>query len=394
MPDWFPSYTQCSSPGGYYGVPYAALAAIGGTGVVALVAAAAGGALAPGVAAFLATVCLGFITFCNWWLNVRLICLGGDRSAIGAIYHLEPPSPTFDAFDLGHYDTDYSFNLLLWPFIPKDELPSSFVSNQWSAAATPKLIADWPTLPPLVPSVPFSQVAGQVPLILAQQSMASLGLSFTGQDVEGGDEPSPQPAGGSGQHFLLHCEIEGPGMRDLRTLMWVLFGVFVAAAALYAIPIVGPALSWILSLLALLAFLFGGAAITHDDASPPAGGGWGGKFNPFDGAGGPDDPVDLAYVYGRWVYDSLHTGWNELHPLHFMLKIGETTQGQLAGGNWPPGLGDTRDRLDTQYQTINSPGTPQTQRQPENQWTLHPLLDGCQGVTPYPDPPPPGPVIK
>jgi hypothetical protein len=170
--------------------------------------------------------------------------------------------------------------------------------------------------------------------------------------------------------------------------------VFVAAAVVSAIPIIGPALSWILSILAFLAFLFGGAAITHDDASPPSGGGWGGKFNPYDGAGKPTDVVDLAYVYGRWVYDSLHDGWNELHPLHFMIKIGQTTQGELAGGNWPPDLGDTQTKLDGQFNTINSPGTAQTQAEPQNQWTLHPLLDGCLGSVKYPDPPPPWPIIK
>jgi hypothetical protein len=389
MPNWFPSYTNCSSPGGWYKVPAWALALLGGVGIVALLAAGLAGAWAPGVAAFMATVCLAAITFCTWWLNVRLICLDGDRSAIGAIYHLEPPDPTLDAFAFGAYDTDYSFNLLMWPFIPQQELPKSFVSNQWSAGATAQLISDWPTLPPLVPNVPFAQVSTQVPLILAQQTMASLGLTFTGQDVQPADEPGTQPPAGSGQHFLIHCEIEGAGMHDLRILLWVLFGVFVAAAIVSVIPVIGSILSWILSLLAFLAFLFGGAAITHDDASPPAGGGWGGKFNPYDGAGKATDVVDLAYVFGRWVYDSLHSGWNELHPLHFMIKIGQATQGDLAGGKWPPDLGDTQKRLDDQFKVINTPATAKTQAQPENQWTLHPLLDGCLGRTPYPEPPPP-----
>lgn len=365
------------------------MALIGGLGIGGLIAAAAAGAWAPGVAAFMALVCLAAITFCTWWLDIRLICLGGDRSAIGAIYNVEPPNPTWFAFNFPDYDTDYSFNLLMWPFIPQNELPQSFVSNQWSASAITQLIADWPTLPPLVPNVPFSEVSTQVPLILAQQSMASRGLSFTGQDVESADEPNPQPSGGSGQHFLLHCEIEGLGMHDLRILLWVLFGVFVAAAAVYAIPVIGPILSWILSILAFLAFLFGGAAITHDDASPPSDGGWGGKFNPYDGAGKPTDTVDLAYVFGRWVYDSLHSGWNELHPLHFMIKVGQATQGDLAGGNWPPDLGDMQKWYDDQFKVINSPTTAQTQSEPENQWTLHPLLDGCRGKTPYPNPPPP-----
>jgi hypothetical protein len=393
MPNWFPSWTNCSSPQGWYALPVAALALIGSLGIVGLVAAGLAGAWAPGVAAFLAMACLGGITFCTWWLNVRLICLGGDRSAIGAIYHLEPPSPSLDAFAFGDYDTDYSFNLLLWPFIPKDELPESFVSNQWSAGAAPQLVVDWPTLPPLVPNVPYSQVQNLVPLILAQQSMASLHQTFTGQNVESADDPKPPVPKGSSQHFLLHCEIEGPGMYQLRILLWVLFGLFIVAAALALIPVIGTALAWILALLAFLAFLIGGAVIQHNDASPPPGGGWGGSFNPYDEAGKADALVDLAYVYGRWVYDSLHSGWNELHPLHFMIKIGQAKQGDLSAGTWPPDLGNTQATLDAQFVAINMQGTRTAQAQPEHQYTLHPLLDGCIGEAPYPDPPP-QPLLK
>ena len=94
----------------------------------------------------------------------------------------------------------------------------------------------------------------------------------------------------------------------------MLFGVFIVAAALSLIPVIGWILSWILSILAFLALLFGGPVIQHNDASPPSGGGWGGAFNPYEAAGGPDGIVDIAYVFGRWVYDSLHDGSDELHP--------------------------------------------------------------------------------
>jgi hypothetical protein len=391
--DWFPSYTQCSSPSGWYKVPAAWMAVVGGAGLAALIAAGIAGAWAPGVAALLAAACLSAILFCTWWLNIRLICLGGDRSAVGAIYHLEPPAPTLNPFAFGSYDTDYSFNLLLWQFVPKHALPATFVNNQWSAAAEGQLGTDWGTLPPLVPNVPFAGVQSEVERIIPQQTMASLGLSLVGQNIEDADQPNPALAGGTSQHFLLHCEIEGPGMRDLRTLLWVLFGVFVAAAALSAIPVIGSALAWILSILAFLAFLIGGAAITHDDASPPTGGGWGGTFNSWERPSEPGDKVDLAYVYGRWVYDSLHDGWNELHPLHFMIKIGDANKGDLQKGDWPGDLGEKQHRYDELYTGINDPGTPAKQAQPPNDWTVHPVLDGCDGGDGYPTPDP-NEVIK
>jgi hypothetical protein len=405
MPTWFPSWTKCCNPADYRGMPVGAMVAIGTLGaimgtIVGLGSISASGAsgflailsaLAPGVAIFLAALCVAAIAFCNWWLYVRLICLGGDRSSIGAIYHLEKPVATANPFDIVDADTDFSFNLLLWQFVPQNSLPQTFVDNQWSPTAFSDLGAEWTSLPPLVPpTVAFSQVSEEVNLIVAQQSMASLGLGFGGQNIEQADKPDPLPANSSSQYFLMHCEIEGPGMHDLLILLSVMAAVLVAAAFVYAIPVVGPILSWIMIALALLAFLIGGPAITHDDASPPSVGGWGGSFNPYETASDPNGLVDLAYVFGRWVYDSLHAGAesNELHPVHYMIKIGCATQGNLTKGIWPPDLGELQQKYDAEFGVINSPTTIEIQKLPENQWTVHPLLDGCLGATPYPDPPP------
>jgi hypothetical protein len=405
MPTWFPSWTKCCNPADYRGMPVGAMVAIGTLGaimgtIVGLGSISASGAsgflailsaLAPGVAIFLAALCVAAIAFCNWWLYVRLICLGGDRSSIGAIYHLEKPVATANPFDIVDADTDFSFNLLLWQFVPQNSLPQTFVDNQWSPTAFSDLGTEWTSLPPLVPpTVAFSQVSEEVNLIVAQQSMASLGLGFGGQNIEQADKPDPLPANSSSQYFLMHCEIEGPGMHDLLILLSVMAAVLVAAAFVYAIPVVGPILSWIMIALALLAFLIGGPAITHDDASPPSVGGWGGSFNPYETASDPNGLVDLAYVFGRWVYDSLHAGAesNELHPVHYMIKIGCATQGDLTKGIWPPDLGELQQKYDAEFGVINSPTTIEIQKLPENQWTVHPLLDGCLGATPYPDPPP------
>src|SRR5665213_1908396 len=128
MPNWFPSWTKCCAPANYRGLPVGAMVAISTLGAVMGTIAGLGGvsalsasgfwavlyALSPGVALFLASLCLAAMAFCTWWLDVRLICLGGDRSAIGAIYHLEPPVQTSNPFDIVDADTDFSFNLLLW----------------------------------------------------------------------------------------------------------------------------------------------------------------------------------------------------------------------------------------------------------------------------------------
>src|SRR5215813_5891060 len=81
--------------------------------VVAVLAAIAillaGGGLTPFTAVPLLTI---VVLFCLWWLYDRLICLGGDRCAIGFLGGVEPPDAK-SGFEM--FDTDYSFNLVLAP---------------------------------------------------------------------------------------------------------------------------------------------------------------------------------------------------------------------------------------------------------------------------------------
>lgn len=394
MPNWFPSYTDCDQPGGYKSLPIVAMVvfSLGGlAGLIAAIVQSLNG-LAPPLLGF--GLCVAGIIFCLWWLNDRLICLGGDQSAIGAIYSLEP-----FAFSNDIFDTDYSFNLLLWGFTPQHVLPASFVANEWSPAALGQLEAQWPTLPPMVPNVPFADVSNLVQLIVAQPSIAldvsKAGIDFEGQGVAAVDQANPPLPNGSRQHFVLHCEIEGSGMHDILILLVAILALFAAAIILSAIPGVGTLISWLITALALLLLLIGGGAIVNSPATPPQDGGWGGTLNPYSPGGDPKQPVDLAYVFGRWVCDTgfMHSAANELHPIHYMLKIGTTTQGQITAGQWNPVFGTIQAKLDAFFRYINSPEAGVLQRQPENQWTLHPLLDGCEGETPYPIPPPPGVIV-
>lgn len=411
MPNWFPSYTNCTPPSGWTGPPINLAVGLGVFGVIAggtlatILSASASGAaaiaglVAVGASVFLAAACWAGIQYCDWWLNTRLICLGGDQSAVGVIYKpsIEPPKSSYSSpspFVLDDYDTDYSFNLLLWPFVPRDALPQEVVDTAkfgttWGDAIT-QLESVWPPSTVANHSYKWSDVSAQVNLVLPQAIMANLQLGFTGQYTKGtsSDEPpSPQPD--PLEQFSLHSEIEGAGVRDLRTLLYVLLAAFLAATAVYFIPVTGPILSVILAILSFLAALFGGSASEHDSASPPTG--WGGPINPYDSGNPPGALVDILYVYGRWVYDSQHqpSGWNELHPLHFITVIAQATQGDLGNGIWPPNIQGLIANYNQQYGIINAPGTTQIQAQPQNQWTLHPVLDGCLGQTPYPIPPPP-----
>jgi hypothetical protein len=409
---YFPSWTNCSEPQNYFPIPVLNLVLVGATGLGVLIAMILGGLVFGGIDAALASVCLAAISFCYWWLDIRLICLGGDRSATGAIYHLEPPVPDYDPSDadkfFSGFDTDYSFNLLLCHFSPRNQFPQSYVTAQNKAstpttsgqlaAAFSQLETEWPTLNGLVPTnVPFSAVADTLELIVAQPGVAGLGMPTRTENAVAPDDvvltPPDVPTPGSDQHFMIHCEIEGRGMYDLLVLLWSLFGLLVAAAALSWIPVAGWIIALIAMLLALLGLAIGVPALENDQATPPQDGNWGGQFNAYENAASDKDPVDIAYIFGRWVYDSLHQpGGNELHPIHYMLKVGTALKGDIKKGIWPAKACGLRKRLDQIFVEINSPTTPIIQSRPENQWTIHPLLDGCLGETPYPQPQPP-PVI-
>ena len=64
----------------------------------------------------LAIAATGVVAGCDWWLNVRLVYLGGDRSVVGMIVSVEPRAGQDEFF--GELDTDYSIILCVYPNLP------------------------------------------------------------------------------------------------------------------------------------------------------------------------------------------------------------------------------------------------------------------------------------
>jgi hypothetical protein len=288
--------------------------------------------------------------YCHWWLEDRLVCLGGDRVAIGMLVSVEPPQ---NKTGLDRLDTDYSLNLLL--------PPNPIGADQATVEA----------------SVPYGE------LVKEQTSTKGAGLPFTG-------EQATEPASGK-VTAILHAEFEGAGVSD--TLLGAQIALAIAVAALIAcLAIPGPIgaiIAAILAILALLAALIGGAVGLGDTGSP-------GDVNPSLGDLHTNDPgtmvgADLLVVMGRWVYDAGHNnqgrGWNELHPIKLCERIG------TWGGDWPADIGVLETRWADAVGSAASPLTAAGQKRPENRWQIHPVVDGCQPGTPPPPPPPPPPPI-
>jgi hypothetical protein len=343
-------YTQCVQPQNFSQAPIADAVAAGLfvalLGIVSVMLATGGlSGLAGGAAGALGIVS-GLLSFTHWWLYGRLICLGGDECVIGMVLSVEPPSAKTLTFP--RLDSDYSFNLLLPPLLPGAS-QSDVINNG---------------------------VKGN--LLAEQPPIAAAGLSFTGESANACDADtcgvSACPSTAS-----LHCEFEGAGMYIFYQWLKVMLGILIAAtvaSALCLIPVIG----WIACLIASILLAAAAAAfiasIVHGnlDAASPS------DVNPALGGalhqnGCSLTGADLLVVSGTWVYDSLHSGWNELHPVKQCQRIG-TWNGTwtFASGRSPQ---DERDSWCSGIASAGSPLTIANQQKPENQWTVHPVIDGC-----------------
>jgi hypothetical protein len=286
------------------------------------------------------------VGYCENWLFARLICLGGDVDCIAVIASISPPSPDLifssgdDVFDLD-WDTDYSINLLLEN--------CEFGISQADAEQT----------------LPYGN------LIAPQAAVTNIGLETPGHKAF--DEASGTTSA------ILHAEFEGAGNHTLLQAADAALGL--AIAALFACIILPFPVGLILGLLSLLALILGALLGNNDFGSPSDAGGGELHTNTIDPDSGQAVGADVLYVQGTWVYDTLHEGWNEIHPIKVCTKIGcwKGDWGDIKCGEEgdpaPPDIILLRVRKG--FQEAQAPETLANQALPENQWRFHPDLDGC-----------------
>jgi hypothetical protein len=309
-------YTRCVKEADYIGK--VAAQAIYAAALVAIPVAALGGALVPGVGA---TVLAAIIAYCRWWLYDRLICLGGEECAVGWVSKIEPPSKKSL---LDRFDTDYSFNFVLAPLVTPTQ------NEAQADAAQGKLVTN------------------------------HTGLEFQGMQ---------ETTYGNIRAAALHAEFEGGGVYDLMMACLAALPFAVAATVVCAIPLIGWVACAILGIIAALIFLVGLIAANDVNSSL-------GELHTNEPGG---RGADIVVVRGTWVYDSAHEGWNELHPITHCQRI------DTWGGNWwgtpfePPYTQDAVNRWCREISYATSDTTVQAQSRAENQWTIHPAIDGCRG---------------
>lgn len=346
-------YTRCVQPGDYVNFGFTAVGIrnllamlFGGIFLAFLTWAIIGG---PGALLAAISVMISIIVALHWWLNGRLICLNDEPCVIGLVRSLSAadPSPTGK---MG--DDDFSMNLLLPP-------------------GPTALRQDYTPEHPPQPPVSDYQNARQGRLVQPHPSILAISRPY----VE--DEGHLQYV------TALHCEFEGSGIRNL--LIWAgivlafLIGALVVQTALSG-------LGWLATLLVLLAFIFTGLGLT---TGPFAGPGAPGSGDPTDVDEGLKDLSvgDIVVVKGEWVYDSLHHGWNEIHPVRACCIIAKGSEiGSGIHLPWPPFLATDADvdallkRWCPMLEDARQCEEAGSRGDPANGWILHPLVDGCRNA--------------
>ena len=367
-----------------------------------------GGAIGAGIGASIGFSYGVVDGFCDQWLNRRLICISKDVCAIGKVAWQEAPKKKDETERI--FDNDASFNLRLIPydgqeFGREDQAPK----RDWNA-----IVAD---------GFPAAKLVGR----------AFSDLNY------GGYEPDKFPDHPGGR-WTLHCEFEGNAMVTLCTIAKALaiLGPLLSglgavagavAGALYggikageatwkackkacSVPIFCDIVCAIATAVAAVVGAIVGAIIgailgAIPGLGPIVIGTLIGTFVNTDGsfadaandpASGNIDDEDCVFVAGDHVYDAGHKeGWHEIHPVKHLQKICSVSQPDgpeccphalttnLNDSAFKPSVQLFWDRWCKQFITSRDPIVVQAQQDPENQWCIHPLIDGC---TPRQEPPP------
>lgn len=306
---------------------------------------------------------------CEYLLHGKLVCLDGNRCAIGHVTSFETVDDK-DGFE--KIDNDFCINMLLAPWDLPTFTTGTFDENYQSVIEEKVqgwLISEQPDMPmPMEPSdgKKYSPYYTEYP----DKSWIDYNSNPYLQGI-----PYKVP--------VLHLEIEGerihmvcgalkwpyswiPGMDEF--CHWKPLGIPIgrwvcAALSTFLAPLILPALAaaW--------------AAGSEDNRS-------------FEGAGSLSRG-DQIIAIGRWVYDAGHSGYNELHPLLSLQKVADDIQyGTFAElyDRWCKHASEAPPPVPAGMMTPEQQETYDAQRQPENRWYFHPLLDGCRKKEEAPPP--------
>jgi hypothetical protein len=310
-------YTKCCAPADYSGW-------LGGVAIATIVGIAL--AFVAGAAVLAPTALADLVLFCEWWLYRRLICLDGRQCALGMVVTVEPVEKK-GGFE--RLDTDFSINLLLAPHT---------------------IYTDRATI----------EADGRQGFLIAERAATrDIGLRTPGYTAKQWANYPDTP--------VLHGEFEGGGIYDLYQAAKIALVVATVGAVVCAIPFFGWVVCSILLVAAAVIAIVGLVIALNDKGSPSDANAELTEIHTNDATG---RGADVLVIRGDWVYDSLHEGWNEIHPILQAQRVGTWGGGWSSFGSpeaWCRALVDA-----------DAPETKREGLKAENQWELHPVVDGCR----------------
>jgi hypothetical protein len=412
-----PQYTSCVEPADFEYLSTAVLATLG-------ILVAAGGIaalLSGGIGALIAIPALVQLLryVLNFMVHGKLICLrrapsgdcrcshdGGTVCAIGEVADTENVGE--DKNEIQDIDNDYSLNLVLAPFNMSEFAFSNKIKGLSPAGevrdldqhevnhlkvVTENLFQgdliscqkDMPT-PKGEDDAKFPNFHGYFSTMVmdTNNKQYTSWKEIVGRDYGSVLDTTPNENeiwtdyliknGGQVKKFkvpVLHCEFEGAAAADMLAVIeafsfggkWCkknpLFGFFCVVLQTIMSPVI-------------LAAVMAAWATAKDGSTDDA----------IQG-GGTITNKDRVIVRGRWVFDGAHGGYNEIHATRAVQKIYNVPNDNIGFGKFHK---DWCDRM-SEIPRVVSPGvtlqspeaqkTQENQQEPENQWTLHPELDGC-----------------
>ena len=294
-------------------------------------------------------VCLAIVTsiivLVRWELFGKLVCLDDTPicAILGMVYDVEPPNP-----GPSHGDDDTNMNLILQPDLhPSKEDLDSKIDKQ----------------------VFRNNVQGY---LITENPRATHGYTQEGKHLK-----------------ALHCEFEGENYRRLLDSLYALETLLIAALTIAIVLAVLNLSLFLPFLLAIVALLLAGLEtfqrILRPTTPPP---------DPYTVG---IDKGDFVLMRGKWVYDSLHAGWNEIHPVQHCQLVASP---KIPDGHGPKDfrqivmfdpVTNTAFNLDSDqniqrylniaclcFQNADDAQEGGNRDNPEHGWSIHPSVDGCK----------------
>jgi hypothetical protein len=346
-------YYKCTPPSNYTPLTNAiVLGVLAGT--FAIAAAIAGSAI-PGYGIVAGVLLIAAIfTLCDYLSGGKLVCLGEYECTIGRIMRFEPVGEGKSGFE--RIDDDFCINSLPSPHSPVEKLSE-------------------------VKATDPDPGPGQGRFMVQQQATKDLFLPWAGNSVQFTNIPHVTE--------IFHLEVKGCRVHDV-CLVWkaLSFGAPVVGF-ICTIPIVG----WLACLIVALIWLVITAVSTAIAWAAAHSGDINDVYDPAAGelkAADPNtgDGGDVILTRGDWVYDAGHDGWNEIQPVRSIQKLTDVIPAKyqsMAKADANLVAEFKKEVLDVWCYYSNQASDPVThdaQDDPENNWHIHPSIDGCDADEP------------